>query len=139
MQDPNTTTAKSEADAVTTSFPVALLMTALHARPSWAPWRIIEPSLSTTFMILLVRNFPSGASPSANRLSRSILMNRGKLMLSAVPRSQLPSTPHSTNVTGAQINFFDFEMSPAEVWNESDSNAPNTNEKMDTFIVRSFN
>ncbi len=60
-------------------------------------------------------------------------------MLSGVPDSQLPSTPHSTAVTGAQINFFAFEMSPAEVWNESDSRVPNANENIDTFIVRSFN
>ena len=66
-------------------------------------------------------------------------MNRGKPMLSAVPWSQVPSTPHSTNVTGAQIKFFDFEMSPAEAWNESDNKAPIANENMDTFIVCSFN
>ena len=59
-------------------------------------------------------------------------------MLSAVPRSQLPATPHSTVVTGAQISFFAPVTSPAMVWNESDSETLIANEKTDTFIVCSF-
>ena len=42
-------------------------------------------------------------------------------MLSAVPRSQSPSTPHSMAVTGAQISFFAPETSPAMASTESAS------------------
>ncbi len=59
-------------------------------------------------------------------------------MLAAVPWSQLPPTPHSTAVTGAQISFFAPVTSPAMAGTESDSRALNANENMDTFIVCSF-